>query len=132
MSDRRQEWFNASYLGLEKQGWKQSSDTTIYGRNVCLYRGPNGCKCGVGQIIPDNAPVIAMEVLNQDGSSIKDLAGCCLLSALSLGELSTVEIDFLIEVQEAHDSAMQAYVMKENFTLLAKKYNFSIPSTGEQ
>ncbi len=44
--------FNTAYRGLKAQGFRRSYDRKAY---QCLYRGPNGTKCAVGQLLPARA-----------------------------------------------------------------------------
>jgi len=43
-----QEIFNTVFLGLKGQGFVRSIRA-----GMCMYRGPNGLKCAVGHLIPD-------------------------------------------------------------------------------
>lgn len=44
-----QQAFDKAYLGLKAQGFERSHEN-----EVCLYRGPDGKKCALGHLIPDD------------------------------------------------------------------------------
>ncbi len=92
----KQEAFNKAYLGIVGQGSAslspENDDDDDYGS--CSYRGGNGTKCGVGWLIDDKDYHSSME-----GSSICELQASC---TLYIGDIT---LDFLEEIQHAHDSA---------------------------
>lgn len=45
-----QEIFDVAVTGVIRQGGPSTREDTV----ACLYRGPNGRSCGVGQVIPDS------------------------------------------------------------------------------
>ena len=64
------------------------------GTNVCMYRGPDGTKCAVGVLIPDDQfdPTKEIQHISYLHSTIPALQG--------------IDLDFLCEVQRVHDSAV--------------------------
>ena len=61
------EMIEKSLVGLAKQGWKQS---TIQDPKVrCAYRGNDGCKCAIGQLIPDEFYLTVMDHKLNNGIS---------------------------------------------------------------
>jgi hypothetical protein len=84
-----QEIFDTVALHLIKQG-KQSIDAA---KGMCLYRGPNGLKCAVGCLIPDEVYDPSME-----DECIKALINR--YDALDFLEFNTL---LLLELQIAHD-----------------------------
>ncbi len=55
-----QEAYNAALFGIRAQNYKQS-----VGNSGCLYRGPEGRKCGIGHSLPDDL----VEQYMPDGSA---------------------------------------------------------------
>lgn len=88
-----QELFNTVVLHMRKQG--RQSNTAGPGSS-CRYRSPEGMKCAVGCLIPD-------EVYNQgiEGRSVNSAAVMMLLMDLHLQEHKSL----LISLQGAHDWA---------------------------
>ena len=84
----KQDIFNISANGLLKQG-KKSVDA-----HSCLYRGPNGLKCAIGMLIPDE--------LYQDrfeGQSASDSGAIKTLNVPDTAEYAL----FLDNLQDIHD-----------------------------
>ena len=77
--------FDAAYVHCMKQKVRAVSDD-----GDCLYRGPNGTKCAVGCLIPDDLYDPSME--HEDGYEVMEIIGW--------GHLNHSLID---RVQEAHD-----------------------------
>lgn len=53
-----QEQFNTVVRGLAKQEWRQSREPVV---GECLYRHPDGRRCSIGHLIPDEKYEPAME-----------------------------------------------------------------------
>jgi len=53
----RQEWFDTSVRGLRAQGGPSVCEVSGF----CVYRGPEGRKCAIGFLIPDEKYDILME-----------------------------------------------------------------------
>lgn len=87
----KQDIFNIAANGLLKQG-KKSVDGLS-----CLYRGPNGLKCAVGMLIPDN--------LYQDRFEGSSAGESGVINALiKVGVPNTIEYaNFLEHLQAVHD-----------------------------
>lgn len=126
----KQEMFNKVWLGLQAQGWKQSIIGT-----TCRYRGPEGLKCAVGHLIPDDKYQSYWE-----SSSIAYLIG---RFPLLLGmQLTEEDMEFLEHLQRAHDQNAIRHQFDENgkaelkrfadmrstFLELASLHNLSVPS----
>ena len=78
--------FDAAYVHCMEQ------EVRAMGNGLCLYRGPNGTKCAIGCLIPDNLYRKGME-----GDPASDVAE-------SLGwELNPHLVDC---IQEAHDNLL--------------------------
>jgi len=82
----RQEEFDIVVKHLETQKQRSSKG------NGCLYRGPNGTKCAVGILIPDNVKL----TLGQNGTDVRGLRQEIKLSF----SLSNLELENL---QHIHD-----------------------------
>lgn len=85
-----QETFNTVVNHLRKQNCK-----SINVNKECLYRGPNGTKCAVGCLIPDDKYDIKLEGLTITSYTIKNL-----LKSLGYGEDT---FGLLTELQSTHD-----------------------------
>lgn len=48
-----QEWFDESFLKLFVQGKPSVRFSSLGDAHICAYRGNNGCRCGIGWLIPD-------------------------------------------------------------------------------
>jgi hypothetical protein len=60
-----QELFDTSVNALRKQGKKSTySDNS---GSVCQYRAPDGCKCAIGHLIPDDEYMPIMEGMDVHG-----------------------------------------------------------------
>lgn len=91
--------FDTATAGIIAQG-KRSSNGTEPGA-TCLYRGPEGLKCAVGQLLSD-------EQIEKHG--VPNSAGVHALSRELIEEiLPDIEyyraVDFLSDLQTAHDEA---------------------------
>lgn len=58
----------------------------------CLYRGPNGCKCAIGWVIPD----AEYQPRFDQGCLLEEVVIAC-------PTLRRLDLDFLIDLQKAHD-----------------------------
>jgi hypothetical protein len=94
-----QEIFSHVYAALLKQGVASYGEMTncMTTSEMCLYRGPNGTKCALGHLIPDEEYRLSME-----GQSISDL---------DFGEdpyfnMNDDRLGFLASLQGVHDRYM--------------------------
>ena len=86
----KQDIFNIVANGMLKQG-KKSEDR---GSSSCLYRGPNGLKCAIGMLMPDNLYDSIMEGQSASESDVMK----------TLNVPNTVAFaDFLDNLQGVHD-----------------------------
>lgn len=111
-----QELFDTIYLGLQAQGWQRSFDAQ---RDLCMYRGPEGRKCAIGQAIPDDEYDRAMDddvvgVFNCDDFHRQDMF-------LNLTK------DQFNELQWAHDNN-EPDGMRAAFVNIAGKYGLKVPA----
>jgi hypothetical protein len=90
----RQETFEKVVKAVIAQG--RPSATIRADNSVrCLYRGPDGCKCAAGHLIPDEDFKPAME-------------GCSATNSIHIKEVLKRDghnADLVFELQNAHDSA---------------------------
>ncbi|HAW53696.1 MAG TPA: hypothetical protein DCX29_01705 [Hyphomonas sp.] len=96
--------FLNAILAVVKQG-RQS----LSADGACMYRGPDGCKCAIGHMIPDDDYDLRFEgnTIDDDGDFVD--MGVPLI-AKAAGILRS-EADFAWRLQKAHDLADP-----ENFT----------------
>ncbi|RWP44319.1 MAG: hypothetical protein EOR04_05195 [Mesorhizobium sp.] len=111
-----QELFDTIYLGLQAQGWQRSFSTR---RDLCMYRGPEGRKCAIGQAIPDDEYDRAMDddvagVFNCDDFHRRDMF------------LNLTKEQFN-ELQYAHDNSSEPDEMHAAFKGIASKYGLTVP-----
>lgn len=103
-----QEAFTAVVLHLRKQGRRAMTGTD------CLYRAPDGCKCAIGALIPDD-----QYNPNLEGSNVRALT--------YLPALQDINPDLLHDLQNTHD----LYDPKEwekRFEYIAGKYKLEVPA----
>jgi len=84
MTQTKQEVFDTVVSALIKQG-HPSIDTS----GGCLYRGPDGLKCAIGHLIPDNVYTPDMENVSADHLAFTKTLG--------------VDVKFVEDLQRAHD-----------------------------
>jgi len=115
-----QAWFNTIYLGLNSQGFRQSSND-----DICMYRGPDGLKCAVGWLIPDDQYTSDME-----GHSIYSKMFHSIIfneKYVYVGEPKHGWLLFLSELQMAHDCTQAPQQRREELEVIAKSHNLMIP-----
>jgi hypothetical protein len=119
MSDRRQEWFDTIVRGMHTQHWERATNE---GSGSCAYRTDHGRKCGVGHLLDDDKAAEAIAdnytvfTLNQQGR----------LGKLGLDHITNAEVDFLIDVQDAHDNA-RMHEARSRFAQLAHEWKLTWP-----
>lgn len=120
-----QEAFNKVWDHFVTNNGKPSLDF----RGDCLFRGPNGTKCAVGVLIPDDIYDPAMDD-PQEHSTIPHL----LRNFPKAKELLRgISGDFLKDLQFAHDSAALQKAdfgvrVRENLIMVAEAWCLTIPS----
>lgn len=102
----RQAAFNTAYLATIAQG-----KPSVGARGFCLYRGPDGLKCAIGHLIPDEKYHNLLES-NSAGS-------CVIRDAVSAPQ---EERSFLAELQACHDSAASVHASDEEFVRAFQEY----------
>ena len=114
MAMTEQEIFNAAYLGLKAQGFKQS----VNALGECKYRGDNGLKCAIGHCLTDEE----LQGSEKNFVLLPELAK----SKLGVDLFDHRRYDFLCDLQDAHDRAV-VYSMRSNLEAFARDYNLTIP-----
>jgi hypothetical protein len=116
----KQEAFDKAVRGIILQG-----GPSIAGVD-CLYRGPDGRKCAIGHLIPDDVYDPEME-----GRGITTTATTSRIRKflVSQGWDSVEDIYFLLGLQEIHDNASMSRDFINDFieyaAMFAAKYNLS-------
>lgn len=80
---------------LVKQG-KKSEDGNKPGK--CMYRGPDGTKCGIGHLISDRCYNPLLEGTSARNTLIRDALQCS-----GLPTLEEHDAIFLLKLQQVHD-----------------------------
>lgn len=97
-----QEAFERSYLGLMNQGCRSVRKIIIRNKEcvACSYRGENGNKCGIGQIVPDS-----LQPELWDTESDSDVYSVIGNSSDACAYFKGIDIFFLKDIQSIHDDA---------------------------
>lgn len=109
-----QEIFNKVWKGLKSQGWQRS----VRGEK-CLYRGPDGLKCAIGHLIPDEHYWKEME-----GKTVYTL-----MDTYPNLNLSTMNLGFLDSLQTIHDLSWECtpQELEEKYRRFARDQGLTIP-----
>lgn len=113
-----QQVLNTVVTNLRKQG-ERSFDIDFEGREVCLYRGPNGVKCAAGHLMPDKLY----------DKSWERQAICDLIHDYTYEELfgdDVEDITLVEELQNIHDS-YDVEEWEEYWKELADKWELVLP-----
>jgi len=81
---------------------KQGKQSVNSSGDFCMYRGPDGLKCIVGHMIPDDLYTEDMEDRGPDTLEVRPV-----LEQIFDSVLSEEELNLLKEVQGAHDGTLQ-------------------------
>lgn len=108
-----QEAFEKMVLHLRKQGAKA---TVVPGRGLssCMYRAPNGFRCAVGCLIPDDEYSPDFE-----RASVSCIVG-------KVPSLDGVSMNLLIAMQHVHDNH-EVYAWEAQFSDVAECYGLKLP-----
>lgn len=106
-----QDIFDKAYLGLAKQGFRQSLDSVS-----CRYNGPNGTHCAIGHLghIPPA----------YEGDSVRQLIDAGLIEGW---EYDAELRRFLVRLQSCHDRSHIPANMQVALEALAHDYSLTIP-----
>lgn len=114
-----QEIFDTAYLGLAKQGFRQSVPSRKGMESPdCLYRGKNDRKCAIGHCIPDELYEPCMDDPN-DTFGYQDF--------IEIGMFTGIKCEDFRGLQSAHDDGFTPQVMKKMLAEFAKDRGLSIP-----
>jgi hypothetical protein len=124
-----QEIFDKAYTGVMKQGLKSS------GPRGCMYRGPNGLKCGVGHLVDDNlGATMDMEFSGMASTSIDEIISLALDDELEyeIPRWMIENRDLLQRIQTAHDSTVGnpgcfAVEFSDKMRKVAEDYSLTVP-----
>ncbi len=109
----KQEGFNKAVAGLASQGFQQS----ISGE-TCLYRGPDGRRCGIGWLIENKDYKSILEGRSVDDADV--------MAAANINDQE--DRHFFYRLQKAHDKALSPDAMKRMLRFLAQDYNLEVPA----
>lgn len=116
MSLTAQQVFDNALNGVRAQNYQASMKG-----HICMYRGPDGLKCGIGHSIPDelydpkmdnfggNHSSIEIDVLQDEFNSMSQLFG-------------GLDIHFLSDVQNAHDGMLSRDHFEHGMKEIATAY----------
>jgi len=97
---------------------KQGEKSRAYDRSTCLYRNPDGLKCAIGAILPDDLYVSSME---------NKLAQSLMHDYPTIGQLwENLSINLLAKMQYIHDNRAVSEWYDE-FKAIADDFNLSMP-----
>lgn len=108
-----QEAFETMVRHLRRQ-WKRSENAN----GTCLYRGPDGLRCAVGCLIPDDQYKRSLEY--KDAESIVE----------DVPALRDIGLGILLEMQAVHDE-FDPSQWEEGFKDVAQVYAFTLPPLEE-
>lgn len=118
----KQEVFDRVWNHFVVEGNPLSISRDIEGS--CLYRGPDGTKCAVGLLIPDELYSPDMEG-NSVCGLIDDFANKSLAKVLDVENKD--DISFLARLQSAHDLADDVDPIEDRLRDVAERCKLSIP-----
>lgn len=97
---------------------KQGEKSRAYDRATCVYRNPDGLKCAVGAILPDELYVPSME---------NKLANALFSDYPAIGKLwENISINLLAKMQYIHDHR-DVDEWYDEFAAIADDFNLSMP-----
>lgn len=110
----KQEIFDTVYKALLEQGESSVNN------GVCAYRGPNGTKCAVGHLIPDDLYEPEFE-----GKNILGIHNSILESIFQVDDINPY-LTFIFDLQQAHDNTLNYHGLeawKREMKSITKSYN---------
>lgn len=117
----RQELFDNAFKGVIDQGRPAYDDAA----DSCMYRGPDGTKCGIGHSIPNSKYRKSME--NRGASA--DLV-------LTAARIAEEDSAFAVQLQGCHDNAAHEALSTKDFIarftrrmkILARQEGLEVPN----
>lgn len=131
----RQEIFDTVVTNLLKQGKRSfgpyKPNAYRYAEcnliSVCLYRSPDGSKCAVGWLIPDELYVPQLEnMMVPTNGEENDVS-----HVLTKAGISKDDFYFLYRLQRVHDSC-DVENWDVGFSKIAQEYGLAMPSSNEE
>src|SRR5690606_37517326 len=100
----------------------KNSVEIVDGEKECRYRGPDGLKCAVGHIIPDElyTPDLEGKLFARDGQPIE-----CFNEIAAKLELTRDNVLLLAALQDIHDFS-EPHEWEQRFANLAKSWNLTL------
>lgn len=96
----------------------QGEKSRAYNETTCVYRNPDGLKCAIGAILPDDLYVSSME---------NKLAHALFVDYPAIGKLwENLSINLLAKMQHIHDHRCVDEWFGE-FKAIADEFNLSMP-----
>lgn len=114
--------FNKVVRHLRRQGERSVGPTARWWQQ-CMYRGPNGLKCAIGCLIPDEKyrKSIEKHVVGYHGP-IREAAGI---------SDDPIQISLAWTLQDAHDS-YNPIMWESIFRKIARRYNLRLQKRGRK
>lgn len=112
----RKQVYEFVLASIIEQG-KPGSEQTSWGNSVCVYRGDDGVKCGVGHLVTDSDLKKAIKFSGgvNSKSSVNNLDINSLIYDLDLLDKSDKEdVNFLESMQATHDDAESMVIHKKH------------------
>lgn len=124
-----QDAFTVMFTGLRAQGFKQSAREVMEDGvcvHKCMYRGPNGLKCALGMLLPDDEYLSEME-----GNGVNTLTELSTTFAKLCYPMKKEEMGVSLEKLEAlqsiHDMCNDPAKMERAFRVFAIKNELTVP-----
>lgn len=119
----QQEIFNKAYRGLKSQNFQQSRPRTL---QYCVYRSPDGLKCAIGHLIPDELYTPAMEIFSNTETTIS------FNMILEVCGIPAEHASFATKLQQAHDYNQEVdgtinNDMESRLKSFARFYHLTVP-----
>ncbi len=119
-----QESFNKAVVGLSTQGFRRSMrqpDESGYVSESCAFRGQDGLKCALGQLI-DTKVLMSLPGYSKTESELAMYRVKEAIGAVSIGERG-----FLDDLVGAHDGGRTPEQMVANLKDVARCYSLRLP-----
>lgn len=134
----KQQLFDRAFTGMRKQDFVQSTDSRRPDYKTCLYRGPTGLRCVIGQLIDDRTEA-AWADGNGSVNDLFDIDAKRLFDAINSPRPDDQDdegevIHFLTELQNIHDGPVEGVVgsgtttdMRKGLIETALEHGLTIP-----
>lgn len=135
--------FNKIMAALARQNYEKSmadtlNDSTGPAHETCAYRGNDGRRCAVGCLITDQAYDPGFE--GEDAYGVNDAVNLLAPGVLDIPEdvRTTLawrpmdSVDFLRQLQIAHDRADSPQLMRRDLLRVGQKFGLEAPDVATQ